>query len=495
MSQSRIRSHQCQYYQSSLCPRNSTVVPASGNPKSDLIIIGEAPGETENEKGIPFCGDSGAMLNQLYLPYANRKREQVLVTNVVKCMPDLQRGARTPSQELIDHCASCYLDQELASSPATVAIALGKIAAHRLGLTGSMDDLCAVPHWSSEHAMWIVPSYHPAAAMRSEGRISKIMLSIMLSFSVAGEILRTGTAPIDDIEARYRKVESESEIETAPVMAVDTETAEDQVVVMSWATAPGVAFCTWNRDVMRAVLQRASVLVFHNAPYDVDYLNRSGIEIPDHVQIHDTMLAAYSLRTLPLGLKPLSRILLGMEMHDYDEAIRPHIMQSLAEWARREQTRLEFEFPMVIPNREYGTEMEILVRGRSETLSHYRKRIADHIADIWSAYEQHAPQWVIHSEDEKQDRALKEVQKLLLDCSPVMEIHKKLGKLIRLAESGSDSAFTLASEFTGAPHPDIRCCSPDAVIRYACRDADATLRLWSVLSKEVNMRTDEENQK
>ena len=75
-------------------------VPGEGNPEADIIFIGEGPGEMEDVKGEPFVGKAGQLLTKM-LASINLKREEVYITNVVKCRPP---NNRTPFPEEIQTC-------------------------------------------------------------------------------------------------------------------------------------------------------------------------------------------------------------------------------------------------------------------------------------------------------------------------------------------------------------------------------------------------------
>lgn len=75
------------------CPLHKerlNAVPGSGNPNAKLIIIGEAPGAKEDKEGLPFIGSAGKILNQ-GLEQANLSRDDVFITNTVKCRPPENR--------------------------------------------------------------------------------------------------------------------------------------------------------------------------------------------------------------------------------------------------------------------------------------------------------------------------------------------------------------------------------------------------------------------
>ena len=70
-----------------LCQTRTHVVFGMGSPNAEVMFIGEAPGRTEDEQGLPFVGRSGQLLDK-YLAAIHLKRDDIFITNIVKCRPD-----------------------------------------------------------------------------------------------------------------------------------------------------------------------------------------------------------------------------------------------------------------------------------------------------------------------------------------------------------------------------------------------------------------------
>ena len=133
-------------------------VPASGRPR--LVLVGEAPGATEDETGRPFVGKSGQLLDQL-LAEAGLDRAQAAVLNIVKCRPP---GNRTPKAPEVARCSG-WLRRQLELLDAPVVVALGLSSAK--WFLGPRTVLAAVrgrPHEVDGRAVWA--TYHPSAAIR-----------------------------------------------------------------------------------------------------------------------------------------------------------------------------------------------------------------------------------------------------------------------------------------------------------------------------------------
>jgi uracil-DNA glycosylase len=153
------------------CPRcrlaqsRINAVPGAGKPDTDLLLVGEAPGRTEDEVGLPFQGLSGKFLNQS-LARLGLTRDDVFTTSVNKCRPP---GNRNPRSDEIAACAP-YLDRQLALIDPKVVLAMGGTAAARLhpearGPVVKVAELRGQIHpLGPERALLV--TYHPAAAMR-----------------------------------------------------------------------------------------------------------------------------------------------------------------------------------------------------------------------------------------------------------------------------------------------------------------------------------------
>jgi DNA polymerase len=133
-------------------------VPAAGRPR--LVIVGEAPGATEDETGRPFVGKSGALLDQL-LGEAGLDRADAAVLNIVKCRPP---GNRTPKAPEVARCSG-WLRRQLELLDARVVVALGLSSAKWfLGPRTVLGEVRGRPHQVDGRAVWV--TYHPSAAIR-----------------------------------------------------------------------------------------------------------------------------------------------------------------------------------------------------------------------------------------------------------------------------------------------------------------------------------------
>lgn len=134
-------------------------VPGEGNVLSDVLLVGEGPGAREDATGRPFVGPAGQLLSEL-LHAIGWRREDVFITNVVKCRPP---GNRDPEPVEIATCAT-YLDaQERALEPAVI-VTLGRHSLQRY-LPGARIGAVHGALRRSYTGQHVFPMYHPAAAL------------------------------------------------------------------------------------------------------------------------------------------------------------------------------------------------------------------------------------------------------------------------------------------------------------------------------------------
>jgi len=134
-------------------------VPGEGPADADVLFIGEGPGFHENEQGRPFVGAAGRFLDEL-LEKVGMSREQVYITNVVKCRPP---GNRDPRPEEIETCTSDYLDRQIQAINPKVIVTLGRFSMGQYLPNAKISDVHGQP--LRVKGRLVVPMYHPAAAL------------------------------------------------------------------------------------------------------------------------------------------------------------------------------------------------------------------------------------------------------------------------------------------------------------------------------------------
>ena len=178
-----------------LAETRTQVVWADGNLDSEVCIIGEAPGFNEDKQGIPFVGAAGQLLDKL-LGEIELDRSQAAVVNVLKCRPP---GNRDPQTDEIEACRP-YLSAQLNHMRPEVIITLGNFATKFI-LDSPVGITRARGQVYSRKGASIVPTFHPAAALRG-GRFGGI--STIDAMREDFQLVRT------ILDARRAKTEAET---------------------------------------------------------------------------------------------------------------------------------------------------------------------------------------------------------------------------------------------------------------------------------------------
>ena len=135
------------------------MVPGEGKADADVMLVGEAPGRSEDEQGRPFVGRAGKLLDQV-LEAAGLEREDVYITNVVKARPPKNRDPR--AGEVAHHMP--WLEAELALIQPRLVIPLGRHALKHFSDDTKITDVHGTELTEKGRALF--PMYHPAAALR-----------------------------------------------------------------------------------------------------------------------------------------------------------------------------------------------------------------------------------------------------------------------------------------------------------------------------------------
>lgn len=170
-----------------LAATRTRTVPGQLPPAARLMLVGEAPGADEDERGEPFVGRSGVLLDQL-LSEAGLSRPDVAVANVLKCRPP---GNRAPKRGEIEACRP-WLRRQLDLQDPALVVALGSTAAAWFfGRSARIGELRGGPHDVDGRAVMV--SYHPSAALRFGPR-GEPMTALRDDLARAARIVTEGSA-------------------------------------------------------------------------------------------------------------------------------------------------------------------------------------------------------------------------------------------------------------------------------------------------------------
>lgn len=170
-------------------------MPGDGSSVASILIIGEGPGFNEDQQGLPFVGRSGKLLDQL-LAEVPLSREDVYITNVVKCRPPDNRDP------LPDEVAACrpYLERQMELINPKVIVTLGRHSLLRFYPDGKISkDHGKILRWEDKI---LFPLYHPAAGLRNPTVKRDLQEDVLRLPEALREALRiaveTTTSPASD---------------------------------------------------------------------------------------------------------------------------------------------------------------------------------------------------------------------------------------------------------------------------------------------------------
>lgn len=143
-----------------LYKNRTNAVPGIGNPKAEILLIGEGPGQNEDKVGEPFVGEAGKFLDEM-LASLKLKREDVFITNVVKCRPP---NNRDPLEEEVGVCTRSYLFEQIKQVKPRLIVTLGR---HSMQVffpqIKSISSVHGKAYKKADQVYYIC--YHPAAAL------------------------------------------------------------------------------------------------------------------------------------------------------------------------------------------------------------------------------------------------------------------------------------------------------------------------------------------
>jgi DNA polymerase len=147
-----------------LCQQRHSIVLGEGNRQAKIMLVGEGPGADEDAQGRPFVGKAGQLLDKMFSAI-DMRREDLYITNVVKCRPP---GNRTPLDEEAQACLPILRMQYRLIRP-KIVVCLGATATRHI-----YDPEARITRvrgqWLEKNGTFFLPTYHPAALLRDESK-------------------------------------------------------------------------------------------------------------------------------------------------------------------------------------------------------------------------------------------------------------------------------------------------------------------------------------
>jgi uracil-DNA glycosylase family 4 len=482
------------------CPRVNQPVPGDGPADAEIMFIGEAPGKDENRYKRPFVGRTGKEFNETYLPLAGLRRNDIYLTNTIKCLP---RGDKDITEPIIDSCSTWHLRREIARINPKVVVLMGATACSLVGADLELQHGRPFEAEILGHRKWVFPVYHPAAGLHD----SSYMIQLREDFRDLG-LWTNGLLdfPEDEFpQVDYRQLTSPREVlqelgdDDSPI-AIDTEfdpakpligQHDDIPYCLTFTTRPGTGFLilardaeavgafaaalapgqrppsrqfqgwpsSWNDRYLRgaravpARRRRRGPVLIHNVMADHPVLSNMGVTLP-WPKVRDTMVMSYHLGSTPQGLKALAYRLCGMRMKEFTDVVTPYAIEYCVAFIEMLQT---VDWPKPEPFLEQiNVPIEQEIDG------------AVVVVGTRIGYKEKKPQGL----NTKLKRLMTDFGK-----KPTMEVFN------RWKEWSAEEKTPAIERFGDMPRPSITMVPMGELLPYACRDSDATWRIFPILKE------------
>lgn len=418
-----------------------------GPEDADYLFIGEAPGKVENTKKLPFQGSTGREVREHYLPLAGLRPENVRITNAIWCLPVSTDGRldsnRRQDLEILDSCTLAHLYPEIEAIRPKLIIPMGVFACKAIDPDIKLDLHHGMPMETAFGTVF--PMFHPAGGVHEPKKMLMIRTDwVRLRRYILGKLV----VPVDEYpDPVYHEANKYDICGIDPRLDMACDTESSKVLgpyVLTYSQKPGTGFLIKAGDAPLLELfqeklnewDEVAFLIFHNWMYDQAIVKRMGLRFPDK-NIRDTMILAFHLGNLPQALKVLAFRLLGMQMQDFEDLVIPYSRPQVIEY---------YEMAKMVEWPKPEEELKRIDTG------------------LWKLYK---PQNMAT----KFKRFFTDFEK-----NPNKDVFQAWNNWEKNHEGIEDKLGPF-------PGLDIAHVPFDEMKHYACRDSDATLRLWPVLDR------------
>lgn len=187
-----------------LWKKRENPVPGEGNPEAEIFLAGEGPGSKEDEKGRPFVGVAGKLLDKL-LASIKLGRKKVFISNVIHCRPP---NNRDPLKGEIEACQG-FLFRQIQVIKPKIIVTLGRFSMALFIPDGRITKIHGQARWVNlgKQRLVVIPLFHPAAALRN----GEVMERVKDDFQKIPQILRsldnrTGSSSINRTEEKTKQL-------------------------------------------------------------------------------------------------------------------------------------------------------------------------------------------------------------------------------------------------------------------------------------------------
>lgn len=416
------------------------------------MCISDCPTVEDDKRRIPLSGKAGQELAEHYLAIAGLTRAKVHITSAVKCLPDSTNGkldlGREKDLNLLYSCTEHNLYREIREVKPQILVPMGPLACHAIDPEINLELHHGIPLQTSWGTTF--PMYSPGGGIHEPKKMLQIRTDWLRFAAYRKGKLRVAADPYPNPDYQQCDARGVREYlggcEGLP-LACDTETYRSRnPFCITFSTAPGTGrLISADDSATLAELQKhldrwQAEILWHNWLFDYPITRAMGLTFPRR-RIVDTMVRVFHLGNIPQGLKALAFRELGMTMQDFDDLVTPHSRELVLDYYHMAQN---FTWPK--PD-------EQVIRDKNGSLKLYKpqgfntklkrfftdltKNQSKDVFDMW----------------EKNWTELHE------------QVEEKLG-----------------------PWPG-KCISYvpfEDALYYACRDADALIRLWPIIKTAIS---------
>lgn len=150
----------------SLCKTRTNIVFSDGVPNNKLMLIGEAPGFYEDQKGLPFVGKAGQLLDKIFESVGLSRKNDVYICNTIKCRPP---DNRDPLPEEKEACRE-YLDAQIEILKPQIILVCGRVALSSMLNTQSGITKVRGKWFDGPNNSKMMPIFHPSYLLRNDSR-------------------------------------------------------------------------------------------------------------------------------------------------------------------------------------------------------------------------------------------------------------------------------------------------------------------------------------
>jgi len=293
-----------------------------GSKEAEIILVGQNPGRQEVVEDVPFVGKAGQLLNEM-LKKAGINREDIYITNVVKCLTPNNRKPKKPE---IEKCTKIHLENELSLLKNKKVIGLlGEVAIKYFlqdDKISKITDLVGKEFWSNKYNCWLLPLYHPSFFLRHNFKLSSYYYQQLKALT------KLKTLCHKKHEEKYPKIIQADQYDFLPKLkdkiAVDLETTGldwFKNKILTIAVSDGnytVAFDTYEIDWSKIIPElKKRKLIFQNGKFDLLFLLKKGYNLIDNYWL-DTKLMAFLLdEKSRTSLSILAQVYLGLSYKEF----------------------------------------------------------------------------------------------------------------------------------------------------------------------------------